>query len=153
MVSIFKTFRFLYRFFSPPFIWCLVSNMFFIGTPIPDYLAGSKTKRMSTFFSMWKSKCVCARSSQSCPTLCDPMDRSPIGSSVHGMLQARILEWVAMPSSGGSFQARERTHVSYVSCIGRQVITSTSCTWGDGKRLLEGPECPQKITKALQKKS
>ena len=36
---------------------------------------------------------------QSCPTLCDPMDCSPSGSSVHGILQARILEWVAMPSS------------------------------------------------------
>ena len=37
---------------------------------------------------------------QLCPTLCDPMDHSPPGSSVHGILQARILEWVAMPSSG-----------------------------------------------------
>ena len=38
-----------------------------------------------------------------CLTLCDPMDCSPPGSSVHGILQARILEWVAMPSSRGSF--------------------------------------------------
>ena len=38
------------------------------------------------------------------PTLCDPMDCSPPGSSVHGILQARILEWVAMPSSRGSSQ-------------------------------------------------
>ena len=36
---------------------------------------------------------------QSCPTLCDPIDGSPPGSSVPGILQARILEWVAMPSS------------------------------------------------------
>ena len=42
---------------------------------------------------------MCAKSIQSCPTLCDPMDCSPPGSSVHGILQARILEWVAMPSS------------------------------------------------------
>ena len=40
--------------------------------------------------------CVCAKSLQLCPTLCDPMDYSPPGSSVHGILQARILEWVAM---------------------------------------------------------
>ena len=46
----------------------------------------------------------CARSLQSCPTLCDPMDCSPLGSSVHGILQARILERVAMPSSRGSSQ-------------------------------------------------
>ena len=37
---------------------------------------------------------------QSCPTLCDPMDCSLLGSSVHGILQARILEWVAFPSAG-----------------------------------------------------
>ena len=45
--------------------------------------------------------------SQSCPTLCNPMDYSPPGSSVHGVLQARILEWVAMPSSRGSSQPRD----------------------------------------------
>ena len=44
-----------------------------------------------------------AKSLQSCPTLCNPMDCSPPGSSVHGILQARILVWVAMPSSSGIF--------------------------------------------------
>ena len=44
--------------------------------------------------------CVCAKSSQLCPTLCDPMDCSLPGSSVHEILQARILEWVAMPPLG-----------------------------------------------------
>ena len=39
--------------------------------------------------------CVCAKSLQSCLTLCDPMARSPPGSSVHGILQARMLEWAA----------------------------------------------------------
>ena len=43
---------------------------------------------------------------QSCPALCDPMDCSPPGSSVHGILQARILRWVAMPFSRGSFQTQ-----------------------------------------------
>ena len=46
---------------------------------------------------------------QSCPTLCNPMDCSLPGSSVHRILQARILEWVAMPSSRGSSQPRDRT--------------------------------------------
>ena len=46
--------------------------------------------------------CVCAKSFQSCLTLRDPMDGSLPGSSVHGILWARILEWVAMPSSRGS---------------------------------------------------
>ena len=44
---------------------------------------------------------VHAKSLQSCPTFCDPMDYSPKGSFVHGILQARILVWVAMPSSRG----------------------------------------------------
>ena len=52
---------------------------------------------------------------QSCLTLCNPIDCSPPGSSVHGILQARILEWIAMPSSRGSSQPRDQTLVSYVS--------------------------------------
>ena len=48
--------------------------------------------------------CVCARAhAQLCLTVCDPMDCSPPGSSIHGILQQRILEWVAMPSSRGIF--------------------------------------------------
>jgi len=51
---------------------------------------------------------VCVgKSLQSCLTLCDPMDYSPPGSSVHGILQARILEWVAMPFSRRSSQPRD----------------------------------------------
>ena len=47
-----------------------------------------------------------------CPTLCDPIHCSPPGSSVYGILQARILEWVAIPFSWGSSQPRDRTWVS-----------------------------------------
>ena len=46
---------------------------------------------------------------KSCPTLCDPMDCSPPGSSVHGILQARTLEWVAIFFSKGSSRSRDRT--------------------------------------------
>ena len=49
---------------------------------------------------------------QSCPTLCNPMDCSPSGSSVHGILQARILEWLAIPFSRGSFWPKDRTQFS-----------------------------------------
>ena len=52
---------------------------------------------------------------QSCLTLCDLMDYSPPGSSVCEILQARILEWVAMPSSRGSTQPRDRTQVSGIA--------------------------------------
>ena len=52
---------------------------------------------------------------QSCPNLCDPIDHSPPGSSVHGILQARMLEWVAISFCRGSSQPRARTCVSRVS--------------------------------------
>ena len=55
----------------------------------------------------------------SCPTLCEPLDCSPSGSSVHGIFQAGIPEWVAISSSRGSSQPRDQTRVSYISCIGR----------------------------------
>ena len=59
--------------------------------------------------------CVCVLVTQSCPTLCDPVDCSPSGSSVHGILQAVILEWIAIPFSRGSSQPRDRTPVSYIT--------------------------------------
>ena len=65
---------------------------------------------------------MCAKSFQLRLTLCDPMDGSPSGSSVHGILQSRILEWVAVPSSRGSSWPRDWTCVSYVSWVGRQVL-------------------------------
>ena len=59
---------------------------------------------------------------QSYPTLRNPMDCSPPGSSVHEILQARILERVAAPFPRGSSQPRDRTRVSRISCIGRWVL-------------------------------
>ena len=65
-----------------------------------------RDKRYSCYFSnVLKQKdnltlsAAAAKSLQSCPTLCDPIDGSPLGSSVPGILQARILEWVAFPSA------------------------------------------------------
>ena len=57
-----------------------------------------------------------------------PMDCSPPGSSVHGMLQARILEWVAMPSSRGSSQPRDQTQ-SLTSPALAGMFSTTSVTW------------------------
>ena len=57
---------------------------------------------------------------QSCPTLCNTVDCSPPGSSAHGILQARILEWVAISSSRGSSQPRGWT---WVSCIAGRFFT------------------------------
>ena len=80
-----------------------------------DFLLGSRRKE----------KRVCA---QSYPTLCYPMGCSLPGCSVQWILQARILEWVAISSSRGSSQPRYGIRVSCVSCIGRQVLYDQA-TW------------------------
>ena len=65
---------------------------------------------------------------QWCPALFEPRDYSPPGSSVHGILQARILEWVAISSSRGSSPPRDWT---FVFCIGRQIL----CHWATREAL------------------
>ena len=60
---------------------------------------------------------MCAKSLQSCQTVYDPMDCNPPGCTIHGIFQARMPEWVAMPSSRGSSQPRDQTHISCVSCM------------------------------------
>ena len=63
--------------------------------------------------------CVCA---QSRLTVCDPMDCSYRGSPVHGIFQAKIQEWVASFFSRGSSWPKDRTHISWISCIGRRIL-------------------------------
>ena len=72
--------------------------------------------------------CVHAKSLSVVSDSGDPLNCSPPGSCVHGIFQARILEWVAISFSRGSSQSSDRTQVSYVSCIGRWFFT-TSTTW------------------------
>ena len=102
----------------------------------------SHTQSTSFFFLFFFSQavymgsycCVCA---QSCLTLWDPMDCSPSDSSAHGILQARILEWVAIFSSRGSSQSRDPIHVSCISCIGRWILyhcTTWEVLWHTGSK-------------------
>ena len=70
--------------------------------------------------------CVCVLVAQLCPILCDPMDCSTSGSSVHGILQARILEWIAIPFSRGSSWSRDQTQVSHIAG-GFFTFWATSC--------------------------
>ena len=71
-----------------------------------------------SIFTAYKEPCAtCMLSLQSCPTLCNPMDCSPPGFSVHGIFQARILEWFAMPSSSGELPDPGIEPVSPVSLI------------------------------------
>ena len=80
-----------------------------------------RESRRTPGWSKWSSRMaaghqVCeSEVSQSCPTLCDPMDCSPPGSSVHGIFQARILEWVAISFSRGSSRPRDWTWVSHIT--------------------------------------
>ena len=64
--------------------------------------------------------CVCVLIAQSCPTLCNPMDCSLPGSAVQGILQSRILEWVAIPLSRESSWPKDWT---WVSCIAGRFVT------------------------------
>ena len=79
-------------------VWCLV-------------------KKLRSHMPAWLLKSL-----QSCTILFDPLDCSLPFFSVHGVLTARLLEWVAMPFCRGSSWPRDRSCVSYVSCIGRQVL-------------------------------
>ena len=65
--------------------------------------------------NMYTGEVKWSEAAQSCPTLCNPMVYSPLGSSVHEILQARVLEWVAIPFSRGSSQPRDRTQVSRIA--------------------------------------
>ena len=76
--------------------------------------------------------CVHAQLLQSCSTLCSPLDYSPPGSSVHGILQARILAWVAVPSTGSS-PPRDQT---LVSCITGRFFNAEPQSWSDSSPAL-----------------
>ena len=101
--------------------------------PLPGFSHTLPLKPISTFFKKpegclnlskgLEGRCTCvpAKSLQSCLTLWDPMDCSP-GSSIHGIILKRILEWVVVPSSRASSRPSNPTHIFYVFCIGRWVL-------------------------------
>ena len=76
----------------------LQHSCFSVNQPTPETLASPKWNEVA----------------QLCPTLCDPVDCSSAGSSIHGILQARILEWVAISFSRGSSPPRDWTQVSRI---------------------------------------
>ena len=86
------------------------------------YILSSRLQVLRKLLKSIYCAVCCARSLQLCSTLCHPMDCSLPGSSVHRILQARILEGVAMSFSRRSFPPRDRSGVSCSSCIGRRVL-------------------------------
>ena len=86
---------------------CEYSIVYFIKCVIPTKIHNDRRINLV---------CVLCLVAQSCPTFCDLTDCSPPGSSLSmGILQAIILEWAAMPSSRGSSQPRDQTHVSHIA--------------------------------------
>ena len=97
------------------YVYCLVSKV----------TADSEAVCYCTFMFILRLRCnwcCCGLVTKLYPTLLDYMDWSPPGSPVHEISQARILEWVAISFSRGSAQPRNRTHISFVFCIGRQIL-------------------------------
>ena len=88
---------------------------------------------------MWYAACALCIVTQSCLTLCNPVKCRPSGSSIHGILQARILEWVATSFSRGSFRANGWTHISCISFIGRWVLDP----WATWKPVVNGTVASQ----------
>ena len=93
--------------------WCILSAWVYSTLPL----------KKSVFFkrNIYFHMCACA---QPCPTPCNPMDYSPPGSSVHGIPQVRILEWVAISSSMGSSWPRDQTCISWVFSIAGGFFTA-----------------------------
>ena len=90
-------------------------------TPLPTIQSHPRLSALLITFPVWT-----VLAAQLCSTLCDPMDCSPPGSSVHGILQARVLEWVAIAFSRGSSWPRDRT---LVSCLAGRFFA----VWATGK--------------------
>ena len=84
----------------------------------------SKSNILRLLTWRWKVKVRKLFVAQSCPTLCSPMNYSPRGSSVHGISQARILEWVAISFSRGSSQPRDQTCISHTAGSSRFRVTT-----------------------------
>ena len=109
----------------------LLCSAFFIVQLSHPYMTTGKTiawmrrtfvdKVMSLLFNML-SAAAAAKSLQSCTTLCDPIDGSPPGSPVPGILQARILEQVTISYLRGTSRPRDQTHISGISCFVRWIL-------------------------------
>ena len=113
----------IFIFYPSPLVWFLLLTYIF---PSLDF-------KFLFVLSMYRSFMTCMRT-QSCPTICDSIICSLPVSSVHGIFQARIMEWVAISDSRGCSPPRDQIHIS---CIVRQILyftTKPHCSWILGER-------------------
>ena len=97
---------------------------------LPELFLRNHLPSQKLIYSSW-SEVKWSEVAQSCPTLCYPMDCSPPGSSIRGIHQARILEWVAISFSRGSSQPRDRTQVSHIAgrCFNLWATREAHSSW------------------------
>ena len=107
-------------------VWMNSGSWWWTGPGVLRFMGSQRVGHdWATELNWTECVCICAKSLQSCPTLCNPMDCSLPGSSLHEVLRARILEWVAMPSSRRSSQPRDRTHVFLIGQAGSLPLVPT----------------------------
>ena len=99
------------------FLQTLLPPENFVSTSVPRDVGWSEARNV-----LIRKTCVCAQSLSGIQYFCNPMDYSLLGSSVHGIFQARIPEWVAVYFSSRSFWFRDQTRVSCTSYIGRRIL-------------------------------
>ena len=115
-------------------------NVFIMGLSGPRY-GIVITKIGNSSKNNYMYLCVCAKSLRSCPTLCDPMDCSPPGALSMGILQPRILERVAMPSSRGSSWPKDQARVSQTR-VSQTCVSHSLLHWQAGSLPLAPPGKP-----------
>ena len=94
---------------------CLILACICLGSLARSSLSHSFASKCYLKSKVQMHVCMHAHSLQSCPTLCSPMDCSPPGCSIHGIIRARILEWVGKPFSRGSSWPRDQTCISCIA--------------------------------------
>ena len=103
--------------------WCLkvgcLAVLKWSSTGSPTHTSSLFICECGVHFSVCIHMCLVT---QSCPNLCNPMDCSLPGSSIHGIILARILEWIACSFSRGSSQSCDWTHVYSHLLLGRQIL-------------------------------
>ena len=112
---------------SPPVGAAPSLSLFFLGLQLQGGSTSLAPSVLRFLYILGDFRCVCMHVQLYLP-LCDPMDCNPPGSSVHGIFQAKILEWIVISYSRGSSQPTDRTHVSCLSCTARQILYH-SATW------------------------